>query len=84
MAKGNIGTVKQVVSCMLFDRKLPKGTWPVLIEVSFYKNTMENATTQMASHMLTYGSLPRSPTDAWCRNLKGDENCQTFVNFIFL
>ena len=27
----------------------------------------------MAPHMLTYGSFPRSPTDAWCRNLKGDE-----------
>ena len=74
MAERNIGTVKQVISCMLFDRKLPKGTWPALMtEVSFYMNTMENATTQMAPHMLTYGRVPRSPTDAWCRNPKGDE-----------
>ena len=74
MAERNIGTVKQVISCMLLDRNLSKGVWPSLMtEVSFYMNSMENATTQTAPHMLTYGRLPKSPTDAWCRNLKGDD-----------
>ena len=74
MAERNIGTVKQVISCMLFDRNLPKGTWPSLLtEVSFYMNQMENATTQIAPCRLTYGRLPRSPTDVWCRNMRDDE-----------
>ena len=65
MAERNIGTVKQVISCILMERKLPKGLWPSLLtEVSFYMNAMENTTTRMSPQMLTYGREPKAPADA--------------------
>ena len=37
MAERNIGFVKQVLSCLLLDRQLSKGSWPTLLkEVSFH------------------------------------------------
>ena len=70
MAERNIGFVKQVLSCLMLDRNLPKGSWPALLtEAGFYCNGMENASSKVSPLMLTYGRQPRSPIDTWCKSL---------------
>ena len=71
MAERNIGLVKQVISCLMLDRQLAKGSWPALLkEVSFHCNSMDNASSRISPFMITYGRQPRSPVDAWCRGLE--------------
>ena len=74
MAEKNIGLVKQVIRCLLMDRKLLKGSWPRLLgEVSFHINAMENATSRLSPHLLTFGREPLSPLDAWCEHMRPGE-----------
>ena len=75
MAERNIGLVKQVIRCLQMDRHLEKGSWPMLLtEVSFQMNSMENATTRLSPHLLTFGREPLSPLDSWCKHLKEEES----------
>ena len=70
MAERNVGFVKQVILCLMLDRKLKKGSWLSLLkEASFHCNTMSNASSKVSPFELTYGRLPRSPVDMWCKNL---------------
>ena len=78
MAERNIGLVKQVIRCLLTDRKLSKGSWPgVLTEVSFHINSMDNATTRLSTHLFHFGREPASSLYLWCSNLGVSERkCQ--------
>ena len=66
MAERNVGSVKQVIRCLLMEREMGKESWPsVLPEASFFLNNVKNSTTKISPHMLTYGRQPRTPTDLW-------------------
>ena len=62
MAERHIGFVKQVIRCLILERDLEKGSWPsVLPEVTFYCNSLDNASSKVSPHMLAFGRQPRSP-----------------------
>ena len=74
MAERNIGMVKQVIRCLQLYRRLSKGSWPPLLtEVSFHCNGMNNATSSTSPHMLTRGQLPKCPMDTSCDILQEGE-----------
>ena len=65
MAERHIGFVKQVIRCLILERDLEKGSWPsVLPEVTFYCNSLDNASSKVSPHMLAFDRQPRSPIDA--------------------
>ena len=69
MAERNVGSVKQVIRCLLMGREMGKDSWPsVLPEVSFVLNNVRNSTTKISPHMITYGRKPRAPTDIWAEH----------------
>ena len=64
MAERHIGFVKQVMRCLLLERNLEKGSWPSLLpEVSFYCNNLDNSSSKISPHLLTFGRQPRAPID---------------------
>ena len=72
MAERHIGFVKQVIRCLILERDLEKGSWPsVLPEVTFYCNSLDNASSKVSPHMLAFGRQPRSPIDALITTSKG-------------
>ena len=74
MAEINFDFVKQVTLCLMLDRQLPKGSCPALLsEVAFHYNSMPNASRKVFPFLLSYGSQPRSPIDAWCRGMGSNE-----------
>ena len=69
MVERNVGSVKQVIRCLLMEREMGKESWPsVLSEVSFVLNNVRNSTTKISPHMITYGRQPRVPTDLWAEH----------------
>ena len=64
MAERHIGFVKQVIRCLMLERNLEKGSWPSLLpEVTFYCNNLDNASTKISPHLMTFGRQPRTPLD---------------------
>ena len=69
LAERSIGTVKQVMGCLLLERDIPKTEWPRLLsEVSFTCNTLVNASTGLCPQELMYGNRLRGPIDAMLEN----------------
>lgn len=65
MAERMIQSAKQVMRCLLQEKKIEQSHWPSLLtEVSFTMNSMTNATTKVAPQELFFGNKLRSPTEA--------------------
>ncbi|KAI6648332.1 hypothetical protein LOD99_12141 [Oopsacas minuta] len=64
LAERSIGTVKQVMRCLLADRKLRKADWPLLLnEVSFTYNSLRNSSTGLSPNEIFYGEKLRNSLD---------------------
>ena len=69
MAEKMIGTVKQIMRCLLEERQLPKSGWPSLLpEVQFTCNDLGNQSTRLSPHQLVFGRILRFPLEALLRN----------------
>ena len=65
MAERMIGTVKQIMRCLLEERQLPKSGWPSLLpEVQFTCNYLRNQSTGLSPHQLVFGRILRGPLEA--------------------
>ncbi|KAI6655322.1 hypothetical protein LOD99_2157 [Oopsacas minuta] len=64
LAEHSIGTVKQVMLCLLADRKLRKTEWPLLLnEVSFTCNSLRNSSTGLSPNEIFYSEKLRNSLD---------------------
>ena len=69
LAERSIGTVKQVMRCLLLEREIPKTDWTCLLsEVGFVCNSMVNSSTGISPHELMYGNRLRDPIDTLLEN----------------
>ena len=74
LAERSIGSVKQVMRCLLEDRKMLQGDWPhVLAEVTFTCNSLKSSSTGRSPHEIFYGEELRSSLDAKLEIVQGAE-----------